>query len=219
MKNISPEDYGRFLNDVQYDLLIPPDGINYRGMTPGVAKRSFQWFVSKIPERMAYFRSRCAHDLKIPINRLDYSEESLLLVWKWFLRTARTEKTPEDLLAPMIEGAKIFGDSFINWRQRTPVTRFIERDIAMYVGECFLAQSSKLYWSYTKKPKSNVMLHQPAIEGLGEFYNGKFYPQLFAPIHMVGVQAAKILSNEQNEQDLYRVFQTWKKYIPTENEL
>ena len=213
-KNISPEDYARFLNDVQYDLLIPPDGIHYSEMTPSVAKRSFEWFVSKIPERMAYFRSRCAHDLKIPIDRLDYSEESLLLVWKWFLRTARTEKTPEDLLAPMIEGAKIFGESYINWRQRTPVTIFIERDIAMYVGECFLAQSSKLYWSYRKKPKNDIILHQPTIEGLCEVHEGKVYPKRFAPIHMVGVQAGRILLGNQNDSDLYRIFQIWKEYIP-----
>jgi hypothetical protein len=211
------DNYTRFLNDIRYDLLLPPHGINYAGMTPKVAKEAFEWFVSKIPERMVYFRSRCAYDLNISIDELDYSEESLLLVWKWFLRTARTEDTPDDLLAQMKEKAKIFGSSYINYQQLTPVTHFILRDIAMYVGECYIRNYPCLYWSYRPKPKSSITVNQPVVAGMISEGSGGSKPMFFAVIHMVGVQGGKILMGTQKESDLYNVFLIWKQYIPMEH--
>ena len=110
-------------------------------MSKKTAKEAFDWYVAAIPGRMDYFRSRCAHDLKIPVETLDYSAESLIPVWRWFLKTARTEKTPKEELAWMQEGAKIFGESFVVRRVLTVATQFIVRDISMYIGECFRKES------------------------------------------------------------------------------
>lgn len=208
------DNYTRFLNDVRYDLLVPPQG-PYETMTPRVAKEAFKWFLSKIPERMAYFRSRCAEDLNISATELDYSEESILPIWKWFLQTARVEDTPEDIIEGMQEQAKIFGPSFINYKQLTPVTHFIIRDIAMYIGECFIRNYPELYWSYRPRPKSSVTVNQPVVEGWLVEFNGKHYPGSFPAIHMVEVQASKILRGEQKETDLYHLFLYWKKYVPS----
>lgn len=211
------DNYTRFLNDIRYDLLLPPHGINYAEMKPKVAKEAFEWFVSKIPERMVYFRSRCAYDLNISIDELDYSEESLLLVWKWFLRTARLEKTPDYLMEQMKERAKIFGPSCIHEEVLTTVTHFILRDIAMYIGECYVRNYPSLYWSYLTKPKSSITVNQPVVAGMIAEGNGERKPMFFEAIHIVGVQAGKILLGTQKESDLYNVFSFWKQYIPEEH--
>ena len=212
----SLKNYIRFRKDVRYNLEVPPQGIAYGKMSKKTAKEAFEWYIDAIPRRMAYFRKRCSDDLRIPIETLDYSAESLIPVWRWFLQTARTEDTPEEELAWMLEGAKIFGESFISRKVLTVATQFIVRDISMYVGECFLKESPKLYWTYRDKPKDSVTVNQPVIAGLISKKDEQIFPMVFAPIHMVGVQAGKVLTNETKETDLYNVYQFWRKYIPKE---
>ncbi len=125
----------RFKNDVKYDILVSPFGYDYYNMTPKEATANFEWFLSIIPERMDYFRNRCSNDLRISVDLLDYSAESLILVWRWFLSVARMEKTPKDILKKMREGAELFGDSFINQKQFTVSSQFMMRDIGIYVGQ------------------------------------------------------------------------------------
>lgn len=206
--------YIRFLKDVRYDLLIPPHG-SYMQMTPQQAKENFEFFMEHLPERVEYLRNRCAHDLKISVDKLDYSPESLILIWKWFLKTARTEKTPKEQLEKMKEGAKIFGESYINREQLTVTTHFIVRDIAMYVGQCYILNYPNLCWSYkSSKIKNDVTGNQPMIMGFHMTFNGKEGDVSFFPIHMVGVQAGNIIRHSQNDTDLYNVFVKWMQYIP-----
>jgi len=208
--------YTRFLNDVRYDLAVPPQGIDYGNMSKKTAKEAFDWYIAAIPGRMQYFRTRCAADLGIPVETLDYSPESLIPVWRWFLRTARTEDTPKEELAWMMEQAKIFGESFITRKVLSVATEFIVRDISMYIGECFLKECPKLYWTYRDKPKSSVTVNQPVIAGLVISAGGQTKPTAFAVIHMVGVQASKVLSKDAEETDLFKIYQIWREYLPRE---
>ena len=63
---------------------------------------------------MTYFRERCSHDLRIAINSLNFSADSLILIWRWFINTARMEKTPKYNLREMIKQSELFGSSYIN---------------------------------------------------------------------------------------------------------
>ena len=155
----------RYNKDVQYDLLVPPLGLDFYNMTPKQAKENFEWFISKIPERMEYFRNRCTSDLNIRKESLDYSADSLILIWRWFLKTARMEKTPNEILDKMKQGAKVFGESFINWEQFTVATQFIMRDIGMYIGQSYVLNYPRLYWHYYTKPKNEVNAKQPVVAG------------------------------------------------------
>lgn len=204
----------RFLRDVPYDLLVPPEGCNYRAMTPAQAKRSFAWFLEHIPERMQYMRARCAKDLKISEERLDYSSESLVFVWRWFIKTARIEKTPQEEVEQMEKAAVIFGESYVNRTQFTVATQYILRDVAMYLGQCYVKNYKVLTWSYRTKPKSDVYLNQPLVSGFQSVYEGKCKPLSFPPLHMARVQAAKIFKSTQSSYDLHDIFEYWCQYIP-----
>lgn len=208
------KNFFRFLRDVPYDLLVPPEGCNYRAMTPAQAKRSFAWFLEHIPERMQYMRARCAKDLKIPEERLDYSSESLVFVWRWFIKTARIEKTPQEEVERMEKAAVIFGESYVNRTQFTVATQYILRDVAMYLGQCYVRNYKVLTWSYRTKPKSDVYLNQPLVSGFQSVYEGKCKPLSFPPLHMARVQAAKIFKSTQSSYDLHDIFEYWCQYIP-----
>jgi len=205
--------YFRFLKDVPYDLLVPPHGIDYRSMTPAIAEEDFDWFLSVIPDRLAYFRRRCADDLGISVNELNFSPQSLLQVWNWFLNTARTEKTPKEQFETMQEMAKVFGETFVSKRVLTVATEFIVRDIAIYVGECYVQTYPSLHWSLKTKPKNDIAINQPVISGFCASNNGMTKELFFAPIHMVGVQASKLLSARADAADLYNVFCFWEQFV------
>jgi hypothetical protein len=211
---LSLANFMRFKKDVRYDLLVPPLGLDFYNMTPKQAKENFEWFISKMPERMEYFRSRCASDLNIPEETLNYSPESLILVWRWFLQTARMEKTPQEELERMKEGAKVFGDSFINWEQFTVATKFIMRDIGMYVGQCYVLNYPILYWHYHTKPKNGVDAKQPLIYGFVVEYMGKTGDAFLNPIRVAEGAAANFYYKTQKETDVYDMFVKWAKNIP-----
>lgn len=206
--------YMRFAKDVKYDLLVPPLGLDFYNMTPKQAAENFEWFLAKIPERMEYFRARCSNDLRISSDSLNFTAESLIPVWKWFLHTARMEKTPKEELEKMQEGAKIFGDSFINWEQFTVATKFIMRDIGMYVGQCYVLNYKKLYWHYRTKPKNEVNANQPIIAGFRVKIMNNEGDAVLNPISVVEGQAANFYEKTQDVEDLYKFYTKWAKYIP-----
>lgn len=204
----------RFKADVQYDLMVPPLGLDFNNMSPKQAKQNFDWCMSVMPERMEYFRERCSKDLKIPLSKLDYSPESLIIVWRWFLKTARLERTPKTELDKMIQAAKVFGESYINREQFTVATQFIMRDIGMYIGQVFVTNNSQLSWSYYIKPKNEVNVNQPVIVG---FYYKDQYTEgevKINPMNLVVGSAANIFNKRQNEKDIYEQYVKWVRWVP-----
>ena len=187
----------------------------FEEMNDKQAEETFNWFMENIPTRMEYFRSRCSNDLKIPKDKLDYSADSLLLVWKWFLKNEKRVKTTRAERKEMSEGAKIFGQSYINLEKFADVTKYMIYDIALYVGQCYINNYNSLYWDYTTRPKSSVTVNQPRVAGFIAEYKGKKGTLTFPVIHMVETQAANIFFNEQDVNDLKKVYTFWTQYIPS----
>ena len=207
-------DSKRFKNDIKYDLAIPPMGLDFYRMTPKQSEEFYKWFISIIDKRMNYFRNRCALDSNISKLKLDYSAESLKLVWRWFLGIARIEETPKDLLKQMEDGAKIFGESYINREQFTPVTSFIMRDIGIYIGQSYILNHPQLYWHYYIKPKNDINAKQPVLGGF--YYNDNNIEGSvnINPMNLVEGAAANMFYKKQNELDLYNYYIKYERWIP-----
>lgn len=205
----------RFIKDIKYDLLVPPLVIECSKMTPKQVKENFDWFISKIPERMEYFRKRCSSDMDIEVGKLDFSAESILYIWKWFLKTALVEKTPKSEVEEMKVKYSQFGVSWVEYERFSVVTEFILRDIGMYIGQAFVQSSELITWSYVSKPKNLVHENAPILIGfVDNGYNPQFRPQL-EPIGAVRGQALRLLTNESKEADLFNLFTRWLDFVPT----
>ena len=204
----------RFSKDVEYDLLVPPFGADYYSMTPKQAKENFEWFISKIPERVEYLRNRISKDLKISVEELDFSPESLKIVWKWFLKTARVEKTPKEQVAEMEKQWGHLGEHWIQREQLTVATQFIVRDIGMYLGEVFIRNYPRIItWGYFVKPKSNVNAKKPLLYGFFDKSSNPPFSIPFDPILSIEQQAQKIISMSGKDIDLLDLCIGLKKYI------
>ena len=85
----------------------------------------------------------------------------------------------------------------------------------MYMGEIFIRNNPILYWGYFTEPRTDISVNRPVLLG---FVDSRFTPPFlpeFDPIHMVGIQAANIWDNTQNENDLLNLYYKWKKFIPS----
>lgn len=192
---------------LKYDILIPKLGKNIFQLTEKEAADYFEWYMEKIPERVAYISQVCAKDLRIPVERMDCSPESLLLLWKWFRRRAKTERVIPDKKEDRAK--KQPKELWNNTHQLTLETEYILRDIGMYLGETFQKNHPQIYWTYYTKPRRDFFVNRPLLKGFVDRTFGEPFDAAFEPIHMAGVQAAKILSKKSTDADLLNIYNIW----------
>jgi hypothetical protein len=183
---------------LDYEILIPPLKRPINEFSSAEAQSYFDWYMGEIPKRIEYITGKCAEYLNVNPAIMDLSPKSLLYVWKWFLEIAETERTPIRQLDRLREDYKDFPSSFSDYfvneskEQFSLQTEYIIRDIGMYMGQVFVYNNSKIHWSYYEKPKTDFFVNIPLLLGFEDSNFTPPFPVEFEPIHMVGVQAAKI---------------------------
>lgn len=188
---------------ITYDILIPPLEKSIFQLNEREAGDYYEWFIQNIPGRIAYLSDKCTSDLRIRSDRMDLSPESLLLLWKWFRRKAKTETVVRTI------ETTAGGQTQKKERQLTLQTEYILRDIGMYFGETFVKNYEGIYWTYYTKPKRDFFVNHPLLKGFVDRAYDPPFEMCFEPIHMAGVQAAKILTRESTNSDLLKLYQWW----------
>lgn len=193
-----------------YDFLIPKLDKSISKLNEQEAADYFAWFMDQVPNRVAYVSHVCAKELHIPAERMDCSPESLLLLWKWFRRRARTEK-----YIPSADEQKYrdqFGDqAWLPKRQLTLETEYIIRDVGIYLGETLRKNCENIHWTYYTKPRRDFFVNHPLLQGFIDRSTGKPFEASFEPIHFTHVQAAKLLDNSSSNTDLLNIYTIWSK--------
>ena len=192
---------------LKYDILIPQLDKSIFKLTEEETAAYFEWFMEQVPLRVAYVSKVCAKELHIPVERMDCSPESLLLLWKWFRKRAKTERvilTEEEKKQPEYANGMLR-----NEHQLTLETEYILRDIGMYLGETFRKNHPQIYWTYYTKPKRSFFANHPLLKVFIDMTTGVPFHAEFEPIHMAGVQASKILSKKSKDNDLLNIYNIW----------
>ncbi len=194
---------------INYDILIPQLNKNIFQLNEKEAADYFVWFMEKIPERVAYLSKVCATELRIPEEKMDCSPESLVLLWKWFLRRAKTE--PVVQAESEVERKRFLNSILKSEQQLTLETEYILRDIGMYLGETFRKNNPNVYWTYYTKPRRDFFVNHPLLKGFVDRTFDKPFEASFEPIHMAHVQAVKIMKKASKETDLLNIYNIWAK--------
>lgn len=197
---------------LEYAIIIPPLEKKVNQLSKSEAREYFDWFTSKLCERVEYLR-------QYTNLNLDYSSESLVKLWAWFINRAEIEYTPKDRLQALEKElvsinspltARILAGST---KQFTLETEYIMIDIAMYWGELFTKTYPSIYWGYYTHPKEDAFVNRPVLLG----FPNEIFPEKagipFEPIHMVNVQASKILRGTASKRDLLAIHQIWADKI------
>ena len=195
------------LSKLNYDILVPKLDKSIFKLSEKEAAAYFEWFMEQVPQRVAYVSAVCAKELRIPVERLDCSPESLQLIWKWFRKRAQTE--PAKLTEEEKNHPSFNNGMFKNDRQLTLETEYIIRDIGMYLAETFRKNHPQIYWTYYTKPKRSFFVNHPLLKGFVDMTTGVPFDAEFEPIHMAGVQASKILSKRSKDSDLFDIYMIW----------
>ena len=212
----------------RYLPLIPPIHKAPICFTDAETEEYWNWYMENLDARCEYLRSLIAEDAGIGLEALDYSLDSLLPVWAWFLSRAKVirKKLPRpyeryveisrETGGKPVKRVVKYDDSF------DVKTEMMICDIGMYVGKMFIqSYPGKIRWALVNKPRNYIHVNEPLLKGFvqthrladGEKLDSPFYPD-FEPIHMVGVQAAGIFEGKANEDDLYRICRLWAGWIP-----
>ncbi len=205
---MSLERYIRFKRDFLYNFSISPQGYDYYSMTACETEEHFHWFLNSIPSRIEYLNYFCGNSVT-----LDFSYESLIGLWKFFLTTARVEKIPRERLKELRKAYAAFGNDFVGTRQLSVATEYFLKDIGIYLSEVFKKDSPQLFWHYSTNPKSYFFVNRPMLAGFLDYDCDPPFPCEMDPIHMAGVQAAKLLDNRADMYDLYNMTHIWRKKI------
>lgn len=191
-------------NMKNYDPLVIPLNKPIEELTLKETREYFEWYLSHIDERSDYLREKVSQGLNISVDQLDFSFESLKLIWKWFLEVAELEKTSFDFFKKNQQ------------KDFSVFTHYVIRDIAMYVGKLFTMYSPIIKWTFITKPKSYVYVNEPILIGFIDDdpdYPKPFHPDL-NPLALVHICALSIMDNEQMENDLFDDCLRWKNWIP-----
>lgn len=203
----------------QYSPLLPLFKKPIFELTKAEAKEHFEWYKAHINSRSEYIREKVSGGLRISINDIDYTFDSLLPIWTWFLTIAEIRNVPMDVLAMLRQAlgekkAAFAADFFPDYAKELSIfNQYVMRDIAMYVAKMFVAQHPSLVWSYSRKRTAEM--HIPVLGDFVSIHEGRqpFHYGL-DPNHVVQVAARNVLDGTQSASDLYNICKQWEAHIP-----
>ena len=199
-----------------YVPLIPCRPLDYENWTRKEAIDFLSWFKARVPERANYIIDMVAEDTVEPNLAHMEGREKLIRVWRWFLHVAEIESVDRDELCTIDPIAKKLGSPFCSGQRFSDRTEYLMRDIGMLFAQLLLARSEQLSWDVVFKPKTDLFFHHPVLTG---FVMAEYSPPFHTvadPIHLVGVQGAKLLNRKKDatETDLWEIFNKWAGWIP-----
>ena len=140
--------------------------------------------------------------------------EALVDVWAWFLNHAAIENKPQGFFQNQLEIAPQFGEQFVSQKQLDIKSEFVIRDIAMLISAIFLSKDSSLNWEVETKPDRYVFKNHPVIKGFVDMRYQSPFSAVFEPVHMVRIQALKMIKRTAKKTDLLLLYQEWENMIP-----
>ncbi len=185
------------------------DSYAFFELTPKQAKEYFLWYMDEIPNRLALLWEYMKQE-RPTTEPFDYSPESLLPLWEWYEPKiqqvpmtakeieSRVKKFPKYLESEIRKNTKKFTDETLS----------IALDISMYLGEVVVKNYPHLRWNYRTRPKREISVYRPVIDGL----NHKMTFETSRVLFVLMLKSAK----EQDSMRLYNLYQHWasKYFIP-----
>lgn len=187
------------------------DNYAFFELTPKRAKEYFLWYTSEIPNRIALLWEYMKQD-RPETEPFDYSPESLIPLWEWY--ETKIEQVP--MTAKEIESrVRIFPkylESEIrkNTKKFTDETLSLALDISIYLGEVVVKNHPHLRWNYRTRPKREISVYRPVIDGLN-------YKMTLEPSRSLMVLTLEAIK-ERNQPRLYHLYRNCESeyFIPLE---
>ncbi len=192
-----------------YTWMAPPFEMKpFNEMNKKEAQQYFEWYTGEIPERI-----KILDELTEDWVTLDYTKESLIDLFSWYLKVITIREMSEEEIGAELEQysqyPKHIYDDMKQELLENPVDLekidyAIAMDIAIYYGETIRKNYPQVKWTYFTKPKSYVYLNEPLLH----FQDAK--DELISyerePRSLMLVLVHKIKEQDVTEMELYETF-------------
>lgn len=197
--NILYKDYDSTMPIKKFDL-----------MTQKEVEEHFKWFINQIPVRIEILKEAVAEDKTIPFA-CDYSSESLISLWNWYITKISIVSKSEDELSKELDNIKEewIRESIIrnSSEKISAQTAAICLDVGIYFGETLIHNHNSLYWGYYTKPKRDIFVNRPVIQGFKS--NMRFNPAVV----VFNLTWQYWWSDKEKYRTLYDMYLNWERCI------
>ena len=185
------------------------DNYAFFELTPKQAKEYFLWYTSEIPNRIALLWEYIKQE-RPEAEPFDYSPESLIPLWEWY--ETKIEQVP--MTSKEIESRVRMFPKYLESEIQKKTKKFTDEtlslalDISIYLGEVVVKNHPHLRWNYRTRPKREISVYRPVIDGLN-------YKMTLDSSRIVFVQMLTSVK-EQNKNHLYVIYRHWERkyFIP-----
>lgn len=192
---------------MDYLLMQPPFEVkSFKEMSKKEAEIHFDWYVNEIPSRLELLEKTYRELINEVEIVLDYSPESLIKLWRWYINNAKIEEKSD-------EQKKLEMDQYPEWvrinlsSQKISIDWMaIAMDIAIYFSEVFIKDHGKIKWGIVSKPKSLAYVNKPVLVG---FKGGLDLDST----NLVRVLTSKIIDGDKDENSLLKIYRTWSEKV------
>ncbi|WP_433958715.1 hypothetical protein [Cytobacillus horneckiae] len=194
---------------MEYPLMTPPFEIKpFKKMTKKEAQIHFEWYICEVPERVELVRRAYFETGGGNLENLDFSPQSLINLWTWFIPRINTIIRSEEEIEEEIKKVPDWLKGKVpEDKQKLSVGSLsLAMDIAIYFGEVFIGNFDKLYWGFVTKPKSSASVNRPVIMG---FSTGiELDPRIL--VHNL---TFNVINGNTDKESLFNLYQVWKDDI------
>ena len=188
-----------------YEGVDPPLEKEFYLLNKKEAKRYFDWFIGIIPERIAMLRRAVIEDGIGDI--LDFTPESLVPLWRWYLTEVEIEELSQEEYESRLASVPEYIREHVDKYEIAHGYRLIAWDISIYFAECMLKACPKLSWGIVFKPKNYVSVNRPILVGFE-------HDQDLDTHEIVEIQMQRILEDDTDEGKLLHFFNIWRDMAP-----
>ena len=192
---------------MKYSLMEPHFIMkSFQEMNKKEAQQHFDWYISEISNRInqlaSYYDTNGGKK-----EELDFSPESLKLLWAWFIPLIKTTIKTREEIETEVKNAPEWLRETIEAGKEKPSTETlaIAMDIAIYFAEVFTENFKQLKWGFIGKPKSLAYVNRPVLVG--------FKSMEMDPRAIVYNQLLKSMRGSKDSNILFNLFEIWKNDI------
>lgn len=194
---------------MEYQVIRPPQLVNFREMDGKQAREYFNWFISQIPIRVVQLKRYIQSTQEYERWEADYTSESLNLLGKWFCDQIKTrQRSSEDIETIYANSPEWFRNIQIPDFDLSKVTVSISFDVGVYLSQVIITNVQGLRWEIVTKPKKDVNFHQPVLT------NGGYL--VFNPVGIVLTYAYGIVQGTKGPNRLRELYEIWAKTLDEE---
>lgn len=188
---------------MDYLLMQPPFEVKtFKNMSKKEAETHFNWYVNEIPSRLELLEKTYRETSNEVEIVLDYSPESLIKLWQWYINNVEIEEKSEELKKLEMEQYPEWVRVNLSSQKISIGWMAIAMDIAIYFSEFFIREHTTIKWGIVSKPKSLAYINKPVLVG---FKGGLDLDST----NLVRVLTSKLIDGDKDANSLLKVYTTW----------